>query len=283
MSSFRDICHQLHSIENIKKITDAIERVAAAHLRRAQARAEQSRPYARKMQDIVENLASTEFEHPLFEQRDVKKTGLVVISADKGLSGNYNTSILSEADTFLKGYNKDNIELILCGRKAIDYYRRRDWNIRYELAGWGGKISHHDIKIFSNRLVDWFLSGEFDEVWLIYTHYISIMRRKVVVEKFLNIGKPQTEKKKVYLNFFLEPTPVEIFAEILPRYCVTRIQTALYDAYAAELAARIVAMQAASKNSEEMIKHLTLVRNKRRQGDITREMIEISSGAECSQ
>jgi F-type H+-transporting ATPase subunit gamma len=106
------------------------------------------------------------------------------------------------------------------------------------------------------------------------------MKRKVLVEKFLNIGKPQDGNKKVYLNYLLEPNPAEIFAEILPRYCVTRIQTALHEAYASELAARIVAMQTASRNAADMIERLTLVKNKMRQSDITREMIEISSGSE---
>ena len=127
----------------------------------------------------------------------------------------------------------------------------------------------------TDELVNYFMHGKMDEIWLIYTHYISVMNRKVIVEKFLNIGKPKTEKKA--LNYIFEPNPPEIYSDILPRYCVTRLHTALQESYASELAARIVAMQTASKNSKEMINDLTLVRNKVRQEGITREIIEISS------
>lgn len=280
MTSIRDIRRQLRSIENIKKITDAMERVAAARLRRAQAQVENATPYVTKLKEMLADLASGELESPLFEQRDVKKTGVVIIAADKGLSGPYNTNVLSAADKFLKKYSKENVELLLFGKKAVEHYRRRPWDIRFELSDWGGKITLHDIQTFSSQAVSWFLDGTYDEVWLIYTHYISIMKREVMVEKFLNIGKPQTEKKKTNINFIFEPGPTEILDELLPRYCMTLVQMALYEAYASELAARIVAMQMASRNSEEMIHHLTLVRNKLRQGNITREMIEITSGAE---
>lgn len=278
MSTLREIRRRLRSVENVKKITDAMERVAAVHLRKAQAKAEQSLPYITKMKEVIENLASTEYSHPLFEERKVKKTGLVIVSADRGLSGSYNTNILSEADHFLKNYQTNQVELILFGRKAVDHYKRKNWKVRSQFTNWGGKISFHEIQVFSNQLVNWFLSGEYDEVWLIYTHYISVMNRKVLCEKFLNIGRPKSERRAV-VNYIFEPNPAEIFSEILPRYCVTRIQTVLYEAYASELAARIMAMRAASQNSEEMIGRLTVIRNKMRQEGITKEMIEISLGA----
>lgn len=278
MNNLRDIRSRLRSVENIKKIADAMERVAAARLRRAQAKAEQSRPYVSKMKEIVENLASSEFTHPLFEQREVKKTGLIVIAADRGLSGSYNTNVLLSSDRFLKKYPTDHVELILFGRKAIEHYRRKQWPIGYQLAGWGGKITFHEITIFAQQVVDWFLTRKYDEIWLVYTHYLTVMNREVRVEKFLNIGKPK-EIKSIYLNYIFEPTPEEILAEILPRYCVTKLQTAFHEAYASELAARIVAMQTASKNSTSMINDLTLIRNKVRQEGITKEIIEISSAA----
>lgn len=144
------------------------------------------------------------------------------------------------------------------------------------------KRSLDEINDFSNHLVRWYLSGEFDEIWLIYTHYISVMNRRVHVEKFLNIGKLNTEPDaaKSVSNYIFEPNPEEILSEILPRYCFTRIETALYEAYASELAARIVAMQTASQNSKEMITELTLFKNKTRQRDITKEMIEIITASE---
>lgn len=275
MSNLRDIRRRLHAVENIKKITDAMERVAAARLRKAQAEAEQSRPYVMKMREILEKLASTEDSHPLFEQREVKKTALIVVAADRGLSGSYNSHVLAAADKFAANYTKDNLDLILFGRKGIEYYQRKKWPIVKEYREWGGKISFHDIQVLSDQLVGEFLHGKYDEIWVIYTHYISVMNRHVMVEKFLNIGKPKTEKKA--LNYIFEPSPAEIYSDILPRFCITRLQTALHESFASELAARIVAMQTASKNSKEMINDLTLIRNKVRQEGITREIIEISS------
>lgn len=279
MTSLRDIRRRLRSVENIKKITDAMERVAAARLRRAQAKAQQSIPYVSRMKGILENLASTEYSHPLFEQREVKKTALVIISADKGLSGPYNTNILSAADKFLKKYDQTNIDVILFGKKAVEHYARKNWRIEREIINWGGIITFPEVIKISNYLVDSYLSGQYDEVWLLYTHYITVMNNEVILEKFLNIGKPKAEKKPLNTNYIFEPSPFAIYAEILPRYCSTKLQAALNDAYASELASRIVAMQTASKNSENMIVDLTLTRNKVRQEGITKEIIEISSSA----
>lgn len=282
MATLRDIRKRIRSVENIKQITRAMEMVAAARLRRAQAKAEQAQPYAAKMRQILENLAtaSGEFTHPSYQQREVKKTGLVVIAADRGLCGSYNTNIFQVTDRFLKQTGQDKVELILVGRKAVEYYRRRKWTIRQRVPEWGGKISYAQIKSLTNQLVQWFLSGELDEIWLAYTHFISIPSRKVVLEKFLNIEKPKSEQK-VITDYIFEPDPTEIYAEILPRYCVTKIQTVLAEAFASELAARMISMGAATKNAEEMIENLTLVRNKVRQAAITKEMLEITSGAEA--
>jgi F-type H+-transporting ATPase subunit gamma len=278
MANLRDIRRRLKAVENIKKITDAMERMAAARFRRAQSKAEKSRPYVLKLQEIVENLTATEFAHPLFEQRKIKKTGLIVISGDRGLSGSYTAKILSATDHFLKKYNRHSIELILFGRKAIDHYSRKPWTIGHKQTEWGGKFESKAIKEFANQLTQWFISGKFDEIWLIYTHYISIINREVLVEKFLNIEKTK-DKKKTPSNYIFEPNPEEILTEILQRYCFARFQAVLDEAYASELAARIVAMQTASKNSENMINDLTLIRNKVRQEGITKEIIEVSSAA----
>lgn len=282
MSSLRDIRRQLRSVENIKKITDTMERVAAARLRQAQISVEQSGPYIARLKEILERIAaSARLSHPLFEKRTAKKIGVVIVSADRGLSGSYNSTILQKADKFLEKMDPEQVELILLGRKGIEYFKKKKWKIRYQLPKWVDKRSLDDISRFSGQLVKWFLSKELDEVWIIYTHYISILKRKVIIEKFLNIGIPQEENNEnKYFNYIFEPDLEAILDQILPMYCLTRVQTALYESYASELAARIVAMQTASKNSEEMITRLTLKKNKIRQAEITREMIEITSGAE---
>lgn len=277
MSSLRDIRGHLRSIENIKKITDAMERVAAARLRRAQAKAEQSRPYVSRMKDILEKLSSSDITNPLFAKRDVKKTALIVVSADKGLSGSYNSNILSAADRFSKNYGKDKLDLLIFGRKANDHFRGKMWPVVYKRTDWAGKIAFHEVQIFTNDLIERFINENYDEVWLLYTRYINVMNREVKLEKFLNISRSEKKHEENLSNYIFEPDPSAIIHEILPRYCMTRIQTALNEAYASELAARIVAMQTASNNSEQLIEELTLKRNKIRQEGITKEIIEITS------
>ncbi len=278
MSTLREIRRRLKSVENVKKITDAMERVAGARLRRAQMALENSRPYANKMREMVEHLAAaSECTHPLFEKRPVKHSALIVVSADKGLSGSYNSKVLEAADSFLKNHTKETIDLYLFGKKGIDYFQRRHWNIESKVTNYGGKISLDEIIHFSNRVIEKYINGQYDEVWLIYTSYVSISRREVVIKKFLNLEKSQTKSTKVP-NYIFEPSSTEILSELLPLYCSVCMRDALYEAYASELGARIMAMQMASKNSQEVMHNLTMIRNKMRQEGITREMIEISSG-----
>lgn len=279
MSSLRDLRRRLRSTENIKKITDAMERVASARLRRAQALAENSRPYAAAMKELLAKLlVCPEIDHPLFEQRDVRKSALIVVAADKGLSGSYNANVLSEANRLLKDYTPDNMSLILFGKKAVEHFNNSKWPVEDRFSGWTGKITLDEIKLFSNSIVDRFMTERYDEIWLVYTHFISIANRTVTVDKFLNISKPESEPNRKPINYIFEPSAKDILEEILLRYCTTRIQEVLHEAYAAELSARIMAMQLAGKNSEKMIETLTLVRNRVRQESITREMIEIVSG-----
>ncbi|CUI17259.1 putative F-type ATP synthase, subunit gamma [Candidatus Protochlamydia naegleriophila] len=283
MVSLRDIRKRLQSIQNIQQLTKAMEMVAASRLHHVQMKVKQSRPYVNKIKDILDQLsqvASTDYCHPLLEQREVKKVGVVVIAADMGLSGSYNKDVFSATNKFLKSYKQDQVELILVGRKAVEYYRRRSWPIRYELEEWGEKLTQQQVMTFANDLVSWFLLGELDEVWFVYTHYITMMSRKVVVEKFLNISQSSKEESKGAAEYLFEPAPQEIYGAILLRYCLTKVQTTLNEAYASELAARIFAMKAATTNADDMIEKLTLVRNKVRQAGITKEMLEITSGAE---
>jgi F-type H+-transporting ATPase subunit gamma len=278
MTTLRDIRRRLQSVENVKKITDAMERVAAARLKKAQSKAESSRPFAKKLTEILHNLSSSNISFPFFEKRKVTKTGIAIFAADRGLSGSYNAALLSKADEFLQKYDHSNAELFLVGRKAIDHYKRSGWTIRYQKADWGGKITLPEVQELTDLLVKSFLSHELDEIWLVYTHYITIFSRKVVLEKFLSIEKTKSDNRNG--NYIYEPNEEEILNAILPRYCLIKIQGAFQEAYASELSARIIAMRMASKNSSDMIQRLTLVRNKVRQASITKEMIEISSGAE---
>lgn len=282
MATLREIRKKLHSVANVRKITQAMEVVAASHLRRAQAKAEMSRPYAVKLKEMLDSLilASDDLSHPLMNKRNVRKSGYVIIAADKGLCGSYNHAVFSRAEKTLKKSPQDQLELILVGRKAVDYFSGKKWKVRDTLSDWTEKITYKQIEEFAKKLIQMYLGGDLDEMWLIYTHFVSIASREVRIEKFLNIDYPKSEVKTDKVNTIFEPGAEQIMAELLPHYLITKVQSALNEAYASELAARIFSMRAATKNAGELIEKLMLVRNKVRQSGITRELIEISSGAE---
>jgi F-type H+-transporting ATPase subunit gamma len=280
MATLRELRRKIQSVGNIRKITQAMELVAASRLRKAQAKAEASRPYALKLKEILDRLisAADDLKHPLITARPIKKTGLVIIAGDRGLCGGYNQTVFNAAEKFLKNYKPDQVELFPVGRKTVNHFQTKKWAIGSKIDEWGGKITFQQIEEFTHLLMNLYLNQQLDEIWIIYTHFINVGSRQVRVEKFLNIEPSSATKYKN--GYIFEPEPSEIFAEILPNYSITKLQTALYDAYASELAARITSMRAAAKNAEEMIQELTLVRNKLRQFGITKELIEITSGAE---
>lgn len=285
MATLREIRRQLRSVHNIQKITQAMEMVAASRLRKAQDKAEKARPYYRKLREILDHLIlfTPEFVHPLTVQRKVKKQCFVVIAGDKGLCGGYNQAVFSNTEKFLRNLPPETVELIVFGRKTADHFANRKWKIRDKKVGWGGKISFKEIEAFTQDLMQAFLTGEYDEVWLVYTHYINVATREVKIEKLLNIETSVQEKEKASSStssYIFEPDVSSVFTELLPRYCLIKVQSALNESYASELGARIFSMRAATKNAEEMINRLTLTRNKLRQSGITKELIEITSGAE---
>ena len=256
-----------------------MELVAASRLRKAQAKAESSRPYALKLKEILDHLitsADEDLKHPLISPRKVKKTGLVIVAGDRGLCGAYNQNVFTAAEKFLQKYSPEQVEVIPVGRKTVDYFQQRKWTISSKIEEWGGKITYPQIEEFSKMLMDFYLKGQLDEIWVIYTHFINVGTRQVRVDKFLKLDTPVTNPIKY--SYLIEPDAPSIFAEIIPHYCTTKIQSVLNDSYASELAARISSMRAATKNAEEMIEKLTLERNKVRQSGITKELIEITSG-----
>ena len=284
MSSLRDIRRRIKSVQGTQQITKAMEMVAAAKLRKAQSRVESSRPYASKMQSMLDNLtkAAATIVHPLFEKREVEKVALVIISSDRGLCGSYNSNIIRAADEFLKRYEREKVVLVNIGKKGYIYYSKRPWEIRLKYLGLGGNLVLSQVKSITSDLVNLFLSREVDEIYFLYTKFLSAMTYRVTLEKFLNIeSQVEREEKKGYLEFIFEPGPEKIFSSLLPNYCMTKVQMALAESFASEHGSRMISMGAATKNAEEMIEHLTLVRNKLRQASITKEMLEITTSAEA--
>lgn len=282
MPSLRDIRRRIRSVESTKQITKAMELVAAARLRRAQTRVESARPYGLKMQQMLESLAGAAagLHHPLFEERQVKSTLLVVVSADRGLCGSYNSNILRAANRYLAEMPKDSVRLGLIGKKSVSFFKKRPYPIAFKIEQTGGKADLTLVRNLANDITAMFQNGEVDEVKLLYTKFISISSSKVMIERFLPIEKPG-ESNGTNVDYIFEPDAGRIFGDLVPRYCLTKILMALLEAFASEFGQRMMAMGNATRNADEMIENLTLVRNKARQATITKELLDIVGGAEA--
>ena len=205
MASLRDIRRKIQSVSNIQKITKAMGLVAASRLNRAQNKAESARPYASKLKEILDRLisATDHMQHPLMAKRDVKKIGMVIIAGDRGLCGSYNQNVFNATEKFLQKYTLTQVELFPVGRKTVSHFQSRKWKIRSELHDWGGKITYDQIEVFSQFLMNLFLNNDLDEVWVTYTHFISMTARQVRIEKFLNIESSTTIQFKD--SYIFEP------------------------------------------------------------------------------
>lgn len=283
MTTLRDIRKRLHSVQNIQQLTKAMEMIAASHLHYAQFKVHHAQRYFSELQQILKKLdfKSIEFTPPLIKQREGKKMGVVVIAGKMGLCGSYNQDIFRTTNKFLNSLKENQVELFVVGRKTIDYYKHRAWPIRSTFAPTDERENSAEVKAFANQLVHSYLNGDFDEIWVVYTHYINLMSRKVVIEKLLSIDVSSFEKEKDQsLDYLFEPNPEEIYHTLLLDYCLAKFQLFFNEAYVSELSARIFAMKTATNNANEMIEKLTIIRNRVRQAGITKEMLEISSGAE---
>ncbi|HVP39455.1 MAG TPA: ATP synthase F1 subunit gamma [Candidatus Saccharimonadales bacterium] len=284
MATLRDLKRRIRSVQSTRQITKAMEMVAAAKLRKAQVRAHQARPFAAGMVQVLAAFAAAPEAqaHPLFQARPVRRRGLIVIAAERGLCGAYNSTLLRAADQYLHEAGVP-VGFHLVGRKAIDYMTRRKREIDERYTDLPAQADFATARTVAHDAVRSFLSGRVDAVDLLYTHFISTLNRNVVVEPFLPISSeaaagPGAARTR---DFILEPDVQTIFEHLLPRYAHTRLFLALAEAYASEQSARMVAMGAANNNAGEMIDSLTLLRNRLRQAAITREIAEIVGGAEA--
>jgi F-type H+-transporting ATPase subunit gamma len=282
MPILRDIKRRIKSVENTQQITKAMEMVAAAKLRKAQARVEAARPYGLKMQQMLESLASAAagLEHPLFEEREVKKKLLVLVSSDRGFKGSYNTNIIRTASAYLRGSAPDSVRLGIIGKKAHVYFRKRPQPIAFGITDLGSKVDMARIRNLANDITRLFASRKVDEVQLLYTRFVSTVSYRITLERFLPIEKPRSEDKSA-ADYIFEPDADRIFSSLIPRYCVTKILQMLLEAFASEHGSQMIAMGNATKNAGEMIDSLTLQRNKARQAAITKELLDIVGGVEA--
>ena len=312
MASLRDIRQRIKVVKNIRQITQAMKMVAAAKLRRVQERVERGKPYSQTMADLVGTLAPhvRDFNHPLLDERPVGAIGVVVIAADKGLAGSYNSNLLRLAHSFIdkqaramneagddvRAGREQTIQLITVGRKATDYFTKRGYNVVGKFGSIGVETPYDQVRAASNAITSLFLTGAVDEVYIVYTEFINTISQRPQSVKFLPIEPPQsvdggqesvvssdnrtpdTESRK---EFIFEPNAEKLLGVLLPRFVETRVYQLLMEAVASEFGARMTAMTNATKNAGEQIDALTLVANRTRQAAITTELSEIVSGADA--
>ncbi len=281
MPSLKDIKRRIKSVKNTQQITKAMKMVAAAKLKRAHDDILAARPYAQKMLDIVNSLASRvrPDAHPLLSKREGRRVELVIVTSDRGLCGGFNSNIIRASEGFIRKNTDSQITLNLVGKKAKDYFKRRGLFIRQERPVGSGRPNYGAAAEIAKDVVDSYIKEAFDETYLIYSEFKSALSQKPVIQKLLPIEPPKEIGEAT--EYIYEPSQEAILADILPKYIEVQIFRALLESAASEHGARMAAMDSATKNAKEMIEGLNLNYNRLRQAVITKELMEIIGGAEA--
>jgi F-type H+-transporting ATPase subunit gamma len=281
MPALVDIRRRIRSVKNTQQITKAMKMVSAAKLRRAQDAMFAARPYARKMLEVLNSLASRARPdaHPLLQERTGDRVLLVVVTADKGLAGGFNANINRQGVQFLEAQKHRQVMIDLLGRKGRDFFKRRAYRIRTEQVGLFQSLRFPAAQKIAQDLIRIYVEDGVDQVFLLYNEFKSVIAQRVVVEQLLPIRKMDLAPREPAQDYVYEPGPGAIFDDLLPRHVEVQVWRALLESAAAEHGARMAAMDAATKNASDAIDRLTLYMNKVRQAAITKEIIEVVSGA----
>ena len=293
MANLQDLRRRVRSVRNMQKITRAMKMVAAARLRRSQERVVAARPYANTMMRVLARLAERtgDFHHPLLDQRGDEHLVIALVTADKGLCGGFNTNLIKAAQHFIREHPGKKVDLVTIGRKGRDFFRRRPVNIVGEYVNVTARtIDHEDAAAIARDLMTMFTAEDstIDKVYIVYNEFKSVLSQRVTTRQLLPVGTEAldvsadtapTPEGEVWIDYIYEQPPAKIFGELLPRYVETQLFYALLESTASEHGARMTAMDSASKNAGEVIETLTLNMNRVRQASITREIIEVVSGA----
>ncbi len=281
MPALHDIRRRIRSVKSTQQITKAQKMVSAAKLRRAQEAMFAARPYARKMMEVLNSLASRADPklHPLLEERGDEKILLVVVTADRGLCGGFNANIIRTGTRFLRERGQRDLSLGLVGRKGRDFFRRRKVKVRFERVGIFQALRYASAREIAADLIAGYTRREVDQVYLLYNEFKTVVQQRIVVERLLPVERLVLQPTEPPLDYLYEPEPAGIFADILPKHVEVQVWRALLESAAAEHGARMAAMDAATNNAADMIDRLSLHMNKVRQAAITKEIIEVVSGA----
>ena len=279
MLSLRDLRRRIKSVESTQQITKAMKAVAAAKMRRAQEDVVSARPYARRLREVLGRVAISagNVRHPLLEVREPQKVAFLLITADRGLCGGFNSNLIRLASQEVKNFT--NVDFICAGRKGRDFFRRLRKNLIFEYIGLGETVRVDQAREIAAFVIQKYEQKELDVVYVIYSEFVNVLIQRPKIAKLLPIEPPEESGEVKKVDYIFEPEAEEIMAEMLPMYVENFIFHALLESKASEQSARMTAMDNATENANEIISQLTLQMNKARQTAITKELLEIVSGA----
>ncbi|OIP91291.1 MAG: ATP synthase F1 subunit gamma [Syntrophobacteraceae bacterium CG2_30_61_12] len=288
MATLRDVKRKIDAVKKTSQITKAMNMVAAAKLRVAQQNMEKFLPYADKFREVIGRLVAGAEQDGSFElmtpREEVKKIELVLLSADRGLCGSFNNNLLVTGERFMKAKQAEGLEVAVtaAGRKASGYYRVRRYPVREALTGLLNKPNYDDAFNLGRNLVNRFVEGESDEVYLVYSHFISVVKQAPTVIKLLPISPGVDEQAEgTSVDYIYEPSHQELLTDLLPNFVYNQLLSSFYETTVSEHAARMAAMDNATNNCKDLVRSLTLTYNKARQAAITTELMDIVGGAEA--
>ncbi len=283
MASLRDIRRRIRGVKNIRQVTRAMNMIAAARLRRAQQKAESARPYAERLTEILQDVLASSggaARHPLMERREARRIALIVITADRGLCGAFNAGIIREAQRFLREQTAP-VELITVGRKGRDYFQRLGYTIAQHFPQPSREVRLEEVGNVSKRIISDYSAARYDQVFFACAKFLSVLKSQPVVTQLLPLEKPASAEQRAKTAYQFEPDAEQLLGTLLPQYVEVLIYRAMVESLASEQAARMIAMKAATDSASDMITALTRQYNNARQASITKQLLEVVSGAEA--
>jgi len=294
VATLREIQRRVIGVKNTQKITKAMKMVAAAKLRRAQDALVSTRPYARKMNELIRHLV-TKIDlsiHPLLKGREVKRVLLAVVSGDRGMCGAFNGNVIKAAIDHINSQYQhllkepDGVRIVTVGKKSTDFFSKKNYNIYSKYTGIFGNLQFSNAQTIIQQIVDQYLKGEYDKVEVVYNEFKSVIQQRIVVEQVLPIPPEQIQENEdsrslAQVDYIYEPSISDMINVLLPKHLVFQVWRILLESSTSEEGARMTAMNNATENAKELIRELTLSYNKERQASITKELLEIVSGAEA--
>jgi F-type H+-transporting ATPase subunit gamma len=288
MATLRDIKGRIKGVKSTQQITKAMKMTAAARLRRAQDNIINARPYSKKISEVLQHLLSVEknFNDPLFAEREVKRVAVIVVTSDRGLCGSFNMNVIRSAEELINGEyaefkRQNNLEVYCIGKKGNDYFTKRAYNVVGSHPGIFSRLKFEFASGLIKELTSKYISGEIDKVLVVYNEFKSVIQQNTLQEQLFPIPRFEStaEQSTTSVDYIYEPDKVKIISALLPKHLNAQMWRVLLDSYAAELGARMTAMDMATENAKELIRTLNITYNKVRQASITTEISEIVSGA----